>query len=456
MNITRENTGELTATIKIAITQEDYKQNVDKAVKEYQKKTSFKGFRPGKVPVTLIQKLYGKTILADEVNKLLSDNLTKYISENNINILGQPLPNDEYNKSINFENQKDFDFYFDLGLSPEFELTIDDNIEILDYNIECSDEMVDKEIDYLKNRFGKYTNPDTAEDKDILHGEFAELDDNGNIKEGGIKNHANIALTHTKNNFIKSRTIGAKKGDKFIFNNEEFLSNLDEATYYLNLKKEELQNIKASFIFQVESVNRLQPAEMGSDFFNSAFPNGNISTEEDFRQKIKENLATSLKNESDNRLNRDIVDTLTHKHNFNLPEEFLKKWIKTNNEKISDEQIEKEFDDFLYHMKWDIIENRIIKENNIEVNDEELKDYARNHARQQLSSYGLSVESYPDTYLENFTENLLKKDDNIRKIYDNIYNKKVMELIKSKIKLTNNKISFDEFLKLENKHKHDN
>ena len=455
MNIERENTGELSATLKISIKPEDYKEKVNKALKDYQKKASFKGFRPGKVPTSLIQKLYGKSILAEEVNTMLGEALSNYLKENNVNILGQPLPNEEKNKSVDFESQKEFDFFFDIGLSPDAELNLSESTEVIQYDIEVDDIMVEKEIGYMRGRFGTYPTAEISEDKDMVHGAFEELDGEGKLKDKGINHHSNVSLEHAKNELMKAKLIGVKKEDKIVFKAEELLQNEDEAAYYLGVKKEELVNIKSDFQFTVEEINRIELAELNEDFYKKVFPTSNITDKEGFEAKVKESLKESLQKESDTRLNEDIVDHLLAHTNIPLPEEFLKRWLKETNEKLTEEEIDKNFHEYMKFFKWEIMESKLIKDNNLEVGEEEIKAYARTHAKNQLLSYGLPEEHITEDYLEKFSADMLKKEDSIRKIYDNLYNQKVMAHIKSKIKLINTNISLDEFIKLEKGHKHE-
>ncbi len=449
MNITQESTGELTASIKVSVTEDDYREKINKALKEYQKKASFKGFRPGKVPISMIQNLYGKAMLAEEVNKLLSESLSNYITDNKINILGQPLPNREMNDSVDFDNMKAFDFHFDIGLAPEITLDLSENIEAVNHEIEIEDDMLDKEITYMRKRYGKYIKGETVENTDMVHGEFEELDEAGNIKENGLKHHANVSLEITKNELIKSKLIGTIKGFKIIFKTEELLKDEDEAINFLGVKKDEIKNIKSDFQFIVEEINRIETAEINEELFKKAFPKHDIKDEVTFKEKIKESLKESLKKESDKKLNDEIMDKLLDTHNVSLPSEFLKKWLKETNEKLTDEQIEEEFSHFLRHMKWDIIENKIIKDNNLEVAHTEAKDLAKVIAKNQMLSYGLSEEHITDDYLETFSEDMMKKEDTVRKIYENLYNEKVMSLIKSKIKIKNKQIKLEDFFKLE-------
>jgi trigger factor len=454
MNITQESTGELTAIVKVSIAEDDYKEKVSKAIKEHQKKASLKGFRPGKVPASLIQKMYGKSILAEEVDKMLSESLTGYLIDNKINILGQPLPSKEKNVPIDFDNQTEFDFYFDIGLAPEFEINIPESTELTSYEIEVDNDMLEKEISYMKKRFGKYIKADVAEEKDMLHGVFEELDAEAKVKEGGIQNHTNVALEFLKNESIKKKLTGCKSNDKIIFTPAEMFENEDEAIYHLHLKKEEIGNITSDFQFTVEEISRVELAEINEEFFKKVFPKDNITNEQEFNDKVKLNLEESLKKESEKKLDEDIIDYILDTNKFNLPEDFLKRWLKETNEKLTEEQIEHDFEHYSEHIKWEIVEGKLIKDNKFEVTHDEVKEFAKGHAKEQLLSYGLTAEMITDEYLETFSADMLKKEETVRGIYDKVYKQKVMDFVKTKIKNKTQKISVDDFVKLHSKHNH--
>jgi len=452
MNITREDTSDLTATIKIEIKHDDYKDAVQKILKDYQKKANVPGFRPGKVPFGMINKMYGRNVVIDEVNKSLSESISKYITENKLNILGNPLPNIEKSKNIDWDNFKDFEFYFDLGFAPEFDIDLENNIEIDYYNILPDQKMVDENIKGLQKRYGTTINPETAEENDILKGEIIELDENGEIKENGVKNYTSIMPAYIKLKTVKSKFIGAKKGKEIKFNPLNAIKNNTEVSSMLGIKNSEDKAMNSDYKFTVETIERILPAEINKDLFKKVFPNDNIETEEEFTELVKKDLSKSFVYDSDRKFLNDVQTNLLKTTNLSLPDEFMKRWIFENNkDKFSKEDIEKDYTANAEGVKWQLIENKIVEKYKIDVSDKDVKDYVINYFKQQFPSNPNDSEEDINKRLGTIADSVLKNKEEAEKIKTNLFSEKLTNLFKSKIKIKNKDIEFEKFVKLVSK-----
>ncbi len=358
MNVSRENTAELTATIRIEVKPEDYTEQVNKVIKDYQKKANIPGFRPGHVPSGLVRKMYGKAVLAEEVNKLISDSLTNYVREQELNLLGNPIPNQEKNSAIDFETHTSFEFFFDIGFAPVFKVPLGPETEVEDLEIVVDDSMIDKYVDESRNRFGT----------------------------------------------------------------------------------------------TIETV--VTPAEMTIEFFNMVYPGETIQTGEQFRERIRTDASNSFKQESDKIFFNKAIDTLVKNTSFDLPDTFLKRWLLEYNEgKFTAEQIETDYDAFRESMKWQLIESHIIKENNIKVTDEEIRDYMKNVMlrRVGMEFADPEMEKKYDSIVDAFMQN----KEQVQRINDQLYNARMMDLFKTMLNVVKKEISYDEFVAIAAKtHEH--
>lgn len=446
MNITKQDIDQLNAVLKVKVGPEDYKERVEKALREYQKKVNMPGFRPGKVPPGMIKKMYGKSILVDEINKLLSDSLYKYIRENQIDVLGNPLPKHEEAQGIDWDNQEEFEFSYDLGLSPQFDVSISDKDKFTMDVVKIDDEMVEKYVNDIRRSYGKPGNPDVAEDKDLLFGDFVELDANGEILAGGIFKSSSIAIDRVKNEEIKSKLIGLKKDDKVILEAAKLSENPADLAAMLGIDKAQAEEIKSSFQFTVKSLARMEPAALDQALFDRIYGAGKVTSEEEFRNKIREELANMFRGEAERKLRNKIQLALLDKVNVQLPDDFLKRWLVAVNEKpVTFEQVSAEYDQYSQGLKWQLIENKLLRENNITVSEEEALEYTRNLVNGQFKRYGKM--DADDEELTAAAKEVLKKESEAKKIYDNLYDQKLMQFFKEKFTIETNEISYDDFYK---------
>lgn len=447
MNIVRKDIDSVNATLTISVEKEDYTEKVEKKLRDYRKKAQIPGFRPGMVPVGLLNKMYGKSILAEEINKILSDALQNYISDNKLNILGEPLPNETEQKVIDFAAEADsYEFVFDLGFAPELEVELNKDLHLTYYQINPSNEMVDNQIKSYVNRYGKHQQTEMAEEKDMLKGELVELDSEGEIKENGIHVYdAVLTPAYIKTEAEKAKWVGSVAGKSVVFNPRTDFDNDAEIASLLKIKKEEAAAIDGSFKFTIQSITRYQEAELNEELFQKVFGENNVTTEAEFREKIKDNIQINLNNDSHYKFGLDAREALVAKlENAVFPETFLKRWLKATNEKISEETIEADFPKMLLDLKWQILKNKIGNEHGVKVENEEVNQYARQVARSQFAQYGIPVE-LNDPILDNYTKEMLKKEDTLRNIIEKVYENKVFDLVKNSISLNTKEVSIEEF-----------
>lgn len=443
MDIKKENIDDLNAVLRVKVGPEDYEQKVDGAVKSYQKKVNMPGFRPGKVPVGMIKKMYGKSILVDEINRILQDSLYEYLRQNNIEVLGHPLPKMEDN--IDWDNQKEFTFSYDLGLAPQFNVNLGSDQKFTKYKIKIDDELINKYVDDIRRRYGNIANPETADKEDVVFGEFKELEANGNDKEGGIIKNSSLAIDRIKDEELKNKFVGLKKDDSVEFTVEQMWSNQTDLSHALAISKEEAENLKGNFKFTVFNISRMGKAEMNEELFKKVYGE-EVKTEEEFKNKIREELSSMFDRESDMRLKNDIVKGLIEDVKIQLPDEFLKRWLIAANEKpVTMDQVNAEYDSYAKGLRWQLIENKIIKDNQIKVDTDEVKEYVKGLIREQYRKYNQS--EIDETELEGTVDRVLKNEKEAEKIWQKLYDDKVLTLFKSKLAIEEKEVSYDDFYK---------
>jgi len=447
MNIVKENIDDLNALLKVEIKKVDYEENVEKVLKDYRKKANIKGFRPGMVPIGLVKKMYGKAVQLDEINKLISESIHKYLHDEKVEILGDPLPKDNDQEIINFDTQEDFSFTFELGLAPQFEIKLSKKNKVNNYQIDVDEKMKSDYISNYTRRFGQFKSSEKSVEKDMLKGDIIQLGEKNSIPEDGLKaENTTISIDIMKDEKIKKHFIGKKINDEIDFDLRKALPNDFEIAGILNKKKDEVADVKGKFRFTIKEINRFEPAEIGQDLFNKVYGEGIVNSEDEFMKRVEEEIVNNLKRESDYKVMLDIKKLALEKIDFSLPEEFLKKWLLKVNEKTTAEQIEKEFDSFRSDLKWQLIRNKIAKENEIKISDEELQKEAENITRYQFQQYGLYYAS--EEQIGNYAKEMLKREDEAKRIAEKILEEKAIEKLKEVVKLDDKKITADEFNKL--------
>lgn len=441
MNITKNDIDSLNAEIKINLSPIDYELQVKEGIKKAQKKANMPGFRPGKVPSSIIQKQYGTQILVEEINKILNASIYKYIEESKIEILGNPLPKDQ--KSIDFINQKEFEFVYEIGIMPFFNLVLNKEITFIYKKIKVDDELVNKYIKDVRRNYGKPFEPEIATEKDVVFVDINELNEFGEIKTAGIFKSTSLSYERLKNEKAKAKLLGLKREDKIIIDvNELYETPLDKSVS-LGIDKELAETLQCNLQLTVKNISRLEDAELNQDLFDKVYGAGNVNSEEEFSNKIREELGMMFDADAEKFLKKEVENKLIEKLNLSLPDLFLKRWLKAANEKpISQEEIEKEYVNYSKEMQWRLIENKIIKDNEIQVNPEEAKEEAKIYIKNEYARYGQIAK---EEDLEKFSKDLMSKEKEAQKIFENIYSKKVIKLIKENCSMQIKEVSYDDF-----------
>lgn len=448
MNITRENIDALNAIITVSVEKNDYEATVSDVLKNYRKKANMPGFRPGMVPAGLIKKMYGKSILAEEVNKILSKSLTDYIHAEKMNVLGEPLPNEEKQPAIDWDNQTDFSFVFDVAMAPDFEVNLTSETTIPFYGIAASEDMVNKQLDAYAGRLGKNTPVETVEEKDTVRGNFVQLDAEGNELEGGIKaEQVVIAIDLMKDEETKASLLGKKAGDVMVFDPVKAYENKHEVGHMLNISHEAAESLEGNFSFTIVEVLRFEKAELNEELFKQIYgEDSGISTEEEFKARVKSELEDNFIYSSNYKFALDSRETLLKSIQFDLPEAFLKRWILATNEKMTQEQIDSDFDNFMIDLKWQLIKDKIVKDNELKITEDDVRSVAKEMAAVQFRQYGLN--NVADEHLENYANHMLKNEEERRKLVSRKQEDVILATIKDKVTLDMKEVSFDEFNKM--------
>ncbi len=448
MNITRENIDAVNAILKVDIEKADYEKTVASQLKEYRQKAAIPGFRPGKVPFSIIERKYRIPVLVEEVNKILSKELSQYLVSEKLNILGEPLPNEEKQNDISWEKDENFQFVFDIALAPEVNISLDKKTKIKYYNIEVSDEMIDQQAEMAQSQLGQNVPDDEIKDKSLVRGNFVQLNDAGEELEDGIKvEDVLIAIDMMKDDEIKKSALGKKKDEVIVFDPVKAYENKTEIAHMLKIKPEEAETLSGNFSFTVKEILKFEKAELNKELFKKLYgEETEVKTVEDFRDRIKSEIAANLVHSSNHKFGIDTHDKLVKKFDTELPEAFLKRWLLTVNKEATEEQIDNEFDAFIDDLKWQLIKNTIGKENEIKVSQEETEDFAKQMARAQYQQYGIF--DIPEEQLESFSKMILEKPEEAERINTKLYEDKVIEAVKEKVTVEETDISQEEFNKL--------
>lgn len=448
MNITKTDIDALNAILNVKIEKADYEEKVEKAMRDIRKKASIKGFRPGMVPAGLVKKMYGKNVLIDEVNKILSDSLWNYVVENKINILGEPLANDNNLDKIDLDNEPTFDFSFEIGLSPVIDVKIDKKVKLPMYNLSVDQESIDNYKTYYTRNYGTYVPVEQSEEKSMLKGRMAQLNDDGTEMEAGIVNEdSKMLVTIIKDEEIKNKFIGLKVGETVSFDIQKAFPNNDEIAGLLNLKKQDLVLTTNNFSFTAKEVSSFVDAEINQELWDKIYGKDVVTSEEQFLEKITTEIAESYKAESEYKLKADIRTQLMAQATFELPNDFLKKWLKKTSEKeLTDEVLEKEYPAFQEDIKWQLVKEKFIKENDLRITEEEVNELAKQVAMAQFRQYGMN--NVPDEYLDEMAKRILSSEKEKKRIEEKKVEDKVLEFVKESINLEIKEITPEEFRKL--------
>jgi len=435
--------------IKMDIVKADYEGQVEKNLRNFRQKANVPGFRKGMVPMGMVKKMYGKHVLVEEVNKLVSSALFEYIRDEKLNVLGEPMPNETEQKELNFDTDEDYEFVFDVALAPEINLELNKKTKVPYYSVIIDDELVDKQIDSYRANFGSYEQADDdVEEKDLLKGTVAQLE-NDLPKEGGIRvEGATIMPMYIKNEEEKAKFIGGALNSVVIFNPFKAYEGVEaEIAAFLKIEKDQVAEANTDFSFEIEEITRYKEGELNQELFDKVFGEGEVSTEEEFKEKIRGILAEQFEPQIDFKFMKDIREVLVKKAgDQKFDEELLKRWLIAANEKNTPEKIEEDFPQIIDDLKYQLVKEYLVSKNEIKVNDEDIRSLARRVAKSQFAQYGMLT--VPDDVLDNYAQDMLKNRDTRQNVIDRAVEDKLAAWLKEHVKLDTKEVSMDEFNKL--------
>ena len=443
MNISLQNVDKVSAVLTAQIEKADYQEKVEKALKTLRQRVNMPGFRKGMVPMGLIKKQYGTSVLLEEVDKLLQEKVGEYIRENKVNMLGTPLPKEN---NINFETDENFEFSFDIALAPEFnvELSAADNLDYYDINV--TDEMVDQQVKMYTQRTAKYEKVEDYQDNDMLKGLLAELDENGNTKEGGLQVEGAVMMpSYMKNDDQKAIFNGAKVNTVLVFNpSVAFDNNEAELASLLKVKKEDVAAHTGNFSFQIEEITRMIPGELTQELFDQVLGEGKASNEEEFRAQIKEAIAKQFEGDSDYKFMIDVRAYLANKlGKLEFADGLMKRIMLENNKEKGEEFVNENYDKSLEELTWHLIKEKLVEANGIKVEQGDITDMAKETTRAQFAQYGMI--NVPDELLENYSKEMLKKRESVEALVNRVIESKLGDALKAQVTLNHKAVSAEEF-----------
>lgn len=450
MEITLNKKTNTEGLIKIKLTEGDYQPKVEEKVKDYARKANIKGFRQGKVPAGVIRKMFGKSILVDEINHLLSHKITDYIKDNKIQILGEPLPNNDKTKDIDWDVQKDFEFEYQIGLVEEFSYDLSPKTKVKGYKIDIDDKTIEETVADLKKRFGKVTYPEASELQDTLYGDLKRPGQPENA-EDAKKEQAIIQIEKVEKP-EQAKFIGLKKGEEVTFEPQKIYADANLVTELVGVSGDDATG---EYVLTINTISRTEPAEMTTELFDRVFGKDVAKTEEEFINKIRETIAENYKRETDHFLEHHIEDYLLDHTSINLPADFLKTWLKaTSQGQVTDEVLDTEFEQYVRGLKWDLIKNKIAEDNQIKVEADEVREKAKEMIVAQFGGQAFA-EQLKDK-LDGIAENYLANENgqNFMRLFNQLRSEKIMKHIKENITVEEQHVSVDEFKKIVAEHKH--
>lgn len=444
MNIRKENIDELNAVITIELSKADYYTTIDQKLKDYKKKANMPGFRPGMVPMGMIKKMYEKPIAAEEINNILSDKLNGFVKEQNIDLLGSPMIQE--NSKIDLEVLGDIIVSYDIAVAPSFTVDLSSKDKFNHYQITIDTPLIEKYVEDLTRRYGEMSDSEVSSDKDMLTGKFTEVDAKGNAIEGGIENNSTISIEFIEDKKAQKPLIGLKIGDSTILDPAKVSKGTVDMAAMLNITSEAAEALKSQFSFTVEKIHSMKPAELNQDFFDKLFGKDVVKSEEEFREKLQAELTTMLSRDTEAFLVKEIKETLMKRFDLKLPDQFLRKWLLATNEKLTAQDLEKDYENYANSLRWQLIENNIIKENNVKVEPQDVVAHAKSLIKKQYEQYG--IPDIDDSILENSAKDLLKNEEQVKNLYQQMYTEQLTNLYKSTFTLKSKEVTFDEFVNL--------
>ena len=447
MKVTFENPDKVNGLMTLTVEEGDYQANVEKALKNYRKKAQMPGFRPGMVPMSLIKRQYGTAVKVEEINKLLGQEIYKYVNDNKIQMLGEPLPSDKQ-EAVNVEGPAPYTFVFDIAVAPEFKIELTGKDKVDYYDITVDDELVNRQVDMFAQRSGHYEKMEDYQENDMLKGDLRELDENGSTKEGGIElSEAIVMPTYVKDEEQKKLFDGCKLGDIITFNPRKAYQSDAELASFLKIDKAELGFHIGDFSYQITEISRYVKAEVNQELFDQVYGEGTVKDEKEFREKIAEGLKAQFATDADFRFITDLRNYCEKKvGELTFPEELLKRVMKNNNKDKGEDYVDRNFDASIKELKWHLIKEQLVEANGIKIDDADVKSAAKEAARAQFAQYGMN--NIPDEYLDNYAQDMMKKKEYVDGLVDRSIDRKLTEALKNIVTLNKKTATLDEFNKL--------
>lgn len=436
MNITRENIDELNAVVKVDIAKEDYAGKVDKILKDYRKNANIPGFRKGHVPMGMVKKQYGQAVLVDEVNKLLQDSLNKYLTEEKLDVLGNPLPKEQENFDWDRDN---YSFEFELGLAPEFSVDLDLKDPVTKYNIVADDKMVNDQVENIQKQYGKLKTKDEVEEGDTVAGTFKN-------EEEGIENDTTIELTAIKGKRNLGKFVGAKVGDTLSLKTKNLFEDEHALVNHLSIDQEKAKDLDTEVEFTISEINERELADLDQELFDKLFGKDKVTSVTELKDKIKEDAAKQFEQQSDQQLMNDITEKLIENTNFELPKEFLQKWIQTVGEKpLTDEEAAEEYEKSEKGLRYQLIEGKVVNDNDLSVDFNDLKAFATQKIKEQMAQFGQMDPSEKE--LDDIAARILSNQDEVKRLSEQLMNEKLLKFYKENMKFDEKEVTYEEFVK---------
>lgn len=448
MKVSFENPDKINGLLTITVEEADYKNEVDQTLKDYRKKANVPGFRPGQVPMGMIKRQYGGAVKMDAINKIVGEQINKYITDNKINMLGQPLAS-EAQQPQDLEKDGPYTFIFDIAVAPEFEIELTSKDKIDYYDINVDDALIDRQVEMFASRLGKNVDVEEYADGDVVKGDLRELDKKGNTKEDGLTVEAAMVMPgYIKAAAQKKLFKGAKVGDIITFNPRKAYKDSDaEMAALLKIEKDKLAEHEGDFSYQITNIQRFENHAIDQELFDQTFGKDQVKDEKAFRAKIAEGLKGQLEMDSDYKFLQDVRKYAEEKvGQLTYPDALLKRMMKENNKEKDQEFIDKNYDASIKELTWSLIRNRLSEKAQVKVNDEDVRNAARETARVQFAQYGMN--NVPDEYVNNYADELLKKQESVQQFVDRAIDLKLIEAFKKTVKLNKKSISLDDFNKM--------
>lgn len=453
MNITQKSTAELTLQLEMQVTESDYSEKVKSSLNQYRKQANVPGFRPGMVPMGMIKKQYGEAVTAEIVSNIIGEEIDKYIKEQKLEILGQPMPDHENQKLIDFQNDKEFTFYYIIGVKPEIDFKVDESYKVVYNKLIAQEEDVDKYVEEARLKMGTQTNPEVTADNDVIMGTMSELTEDGKeIKDGGISNEkATFSIEKIKLKTIKTKFVGKKVGATVKFNAAKAFKSDAELATILGITAPEAAELNGDFQFEIVEISHIEPAEMNEEFFAKVYENADIKTEADLRARITEDIEKSYEAESERNFYNEVIEAIIAKTDLSLPDEFLKTWIlesnrrEENDKQISKEELDAQYVGYRDTLRWQLLEEDLIVKNDLITTEQELRD--RVGEILGLQAFGGKTEG-SEEILKQVTDSVMQDKEQVRQVSQQIVEQKLTKLFKDSIKPEEVNVTYDDFVKM--------